>query len=1010
MKRKPRPWRPSTATSWAPKTSSSSLQDNGLEDQKTCLAASIRIAEKLGLGMVATNDIHYPRMEDADAHELLLCINTGKTMQDQQRMRLGSREFYFKSPDEMIERFGKIAGAIDNTVAIAERCDVKLDFKTRNFPKFPLPKKKTASAMLRELCETGLQARYDGKPSQDVLDRVDHELGVIKHMGYDHYFLIVWDMVNHAREMGVPNGLRGSGASSMVCYLLGISDIDPLQHNLIFERFLDAARREPPDLDIDLCEHGREAVMEYVKEKYGHQSTAQIITFGTMAARGVIRDVGRALGWAVADVDKLAKRIPGGPGVTLKKSLEEDGDLASDYQNDPQIRQLLGYALQLEGMARHASTHAAGVVVADKPLYQFIPICQLKDVVMSQFAMGDLEKSGMLKLDLLGLRTLTIVNKTLELIEQRTGKKPDLNAIALDDAKTFELLCRGDTNAVFQLGSTGMQELLRRLQPGSIADIVAVVAMYRPGPLQSGMVDDFIARRHGEKEIEYLDPRLEPMLKDTYGVIVYQEQIMRILNELGGLTLADSLTTIKAISKKKLKLIEKREAEFKEGAQKSGLSKKVVDDLFELISNFAQYGFNRAHATAYAFLAYRTAYLKANFPMEFTAAGLTCEMNYSDKLKEHIRDSRQQMKIKILPPCVNEGDGHFTVCDGQGIRFGMVGVRNVGARAVEAVVAARTQGEPFKSLYEFCERVDLTAVNRQCIESLVKAGAFDCLPGHRAQKVAALESALKMGQRAQEDSKRGQKGLFDFGEEAKADYEQELPWVEEWSLSEMGRFEKEALGMRLSFNPLDRYEEMIKQLSTATAETLAELEHGMPVFVAGEVISVRPIMTKNGRSMAMLEIEDESGTIRAVMFPDCWQEYGNLVREDAILFLGGTVDKSNDRLGIIVTEVVGIDEAREKLTQSVRLRLQRSGLDTRVLDDLYGLCERHAGRCPVLLEIRMPDDRAVLIRAGRDVTIRPSDAFDAEVNSLLGGGHICLVGRPPVAEERGNGRRRFNRN
>ena len=981
------------------------MQDNNLADQKRCLAGALKIAKHLGLQMVATNDIHYALPEDAEAHDLLLCINTGKTRQDTKRMKFGSKEFYFKSPREMIDRLGHIPGAIENTVAIAERCRVELDFETRNFPHFHPPDGKTSTAYLQELCEDGLKRRYGEAPAA-VRKRLDYELDVIERMEYGSYFLICWDMVHHAHELGVPNGLRGSGAGSTVCYVLGISDIDPIKHNLLFERFLDPERREPPDLDIDLCEEGREAVIGYVREKYGELSTAQIITFGTMAARGVIRDVGRVLGWSVGDVDVLAKRIPAGPGVSLREAIDQDAALKADYDADARTRELLDFGLKLEGLARHASTHAAGVVIADKALDEFIPICKLNDVVMSQFAMNDLEKVGMLKLDLLGLRTLTIMNKTLALVEQRTGKRPDLNTISLEDARTYELLCRGDTKSVFQLGSRGMQELLRRLRPSHMQDIVAIVAMYRPGPLQSGVVDDYIARRNGAKGIEYADPRLEPILKDTYGLMIFQEQIMQILHDLGGMSMADALTMIKAISKKKGEEVDAGLVKFYAGTEAQDISHEVATRLMDLIRPFAEYGFNRAHTTAYAFLAYRTAYLKANYPMEFAAAGLTCEMGHSDKLKEHIRDCRKHMKITITPPCVNEGDAHFTVCGENAIRFGMVGVRNVGQRAVEGILAARGKGGPFKSLYDFCDRVDNLSVNRQALESLIKAGALDCLPGHRAQKVAALEAAIKMGHRAQDDRRRGQMSLFATDEIAEAELERALPELPEWSQSELGRHEKEILGMRLSFNPLQRYEELIEQLTACGTAELAETDHDRSVLLAGEIVAVRPIITRNGKSMAQVELEDSSGSVRCVVFPDAWQEYGNLLREDAVVFLSGSVDRSNDQVGLIVREVTAIEDTRDKLVQTVTVSLERAGLDTRMLDDLYAICERRRGRCPLMLEIRVADRNPVLIRAGREICVQPSEAFEHEIRQLLGTGHVRLTPRPPKANERGNGRRR----
>ena len=986
------------------------VQDNGLPDQKRCIEAQARIAERLGLGLVATNDIHYAAAADAAAHEVLLCINTGKTLSDPSRMRFGSNEFYFKSGKEMIERFGHLSGAVENTRAIAERCRVELDFGTRNFPHFRLPEATNPDDYLRDLCEQGVRKRY-GNPAREVWDRLNHELDVIRDMGFSSYFLIVWDIVRFIKGKGIATGLRGSGASSLVCYALEISDIDPLKYALIFERFLDRERLEAPDLDIDICESRRDEVIRYVREKFGEDKTAQIITFGTLRARAVVKDVARVLGWSVAESEALAKRIPTTLGITLKEAIEQDASLRDDARNNAQIKELLDYALRLEGLNRHMSTHAAGMVIADEPLTEFIPLAQIKGAVVSQFAMHDLDKAGMLKVDLLGLNTLTILDKTLDLVARRTGTRPDLAEIPLDDPKTYELIGGGDTKAVFQLGSTGMQELLRRLRPKTMEDIIAVVAMYRPGPLQSGMVDDFIARRHGEKEVAYLHPELAETLRDTCGVIVYQEQIMRILHDLGNLPLGEALTTIKAVSKKKHGEIVMRKTDFLEGAAQNGLERGLAEQVFELIENFAQYGFNRAHSTAYAFLAYRTAYLKANYPMEFSAADLTCEMGHSDKLKEHIRDCRRRMHIKLLPPCVNEGMAEFTVGeDGKAIRFGMAGVRNVGAKAVEAIVAAREQGGGFTSLHDFCERVSTSAVNRQAMEGLVKAGAFDCLPGHRAQKLAGLEDAMRQGAAAQTDRLRGQKNLFDFAASDAAAPAPLLPPVPEWLRQDLGRFEKEALGMRLSFDPMERYAREIALLATTDTRTVADKEHGEEVILAGEVVSVRPILTKRGRGMAQFDVEDSLGSIRAVAFPEAFEKIGALIVEDALLFLRATVDRSADRTGLHVFDAVPVSEAMRRLAASVKLRLDRQSTDHEKLLRVRDLCKKVPGESAVFVEIVMPDGSLTLIRAGADMNVALSPEFIAAATEIVGPHGLKLAPRPRTPSGNTNGRRRWGGN
>ncbi len=921
-------------------------------------------------------------------------------------MRFGSKEFYFKTGEEMAARFGHLPRAIENSAAIAERCNVAFDFGTRNFPRYSPPDGLSAGEYLRKLCEEGLKRRY-GPSAPAAKKRLDYELGVIEKMGYSSYFLIGWDIVHFARSHGIPVGLRGSCASTLVAYVLDISDVDPIRYSLIFERALDPQRREPPDLDLDLCEIRREDVIHYLREKYGESNTAQIITFGTMKAKAVVRDVGRVLGWSVAEVDALAKRIPATLGTTLEKALEQDESLRNDEKKDPRVRELLSYARKLEGLARHASTHAAGVVIADKPLVEFIPLCKMNNVVMSQFAMNDLEKAGMLKMDLLGLRTLTIVDKTLQLVKASRGKALDLDAVPLDDAKTYDLIGRGDTKAVFQFGSSGIQDLLRRLKPENMEDLIAVVAMYRPGPLKSGMVDDFIARRHGEKEVTYVAPQLEPILKETCGVIVYQEQIMRILHEFGGLTLADALGCIKAISKKRQEEVDARAEAFLKGAQKKHMSPKVAEELFDLIRHFAEYGFNKAHATAYAYLAYRTAYLKANYPMEFAAADLSCEIGDSERLKEHVRDCKK-MELTVLPPCVNEGGGYFTVCGERAIRFGMIGVKSVGERTVEAIVRAREAGGKFTSLQNFCDRVDSAAINRQAAESLIKAGAFDSVPGNRAQKVAALEDALRSGARAQLDLRRGQKSLFG-GDTGVRAVETPLPQIPEWPPIEMGRHEKEALGLRLSFNPLDLYEAVLSQLATATAETLGSMSDGTAVIVGGEVISIRPTITKGGHAMAHIEMEDPSGPIRGVVFPDCFEKFGGLLKEDAILFAVGTVDRSTDRAGIKVQELIPVAEAPARLTGALKLSLQRAALNSQVVDNIKALCQRNRGDCTVLVEVISPDQKPVLVKAGRELSVRPTEAFIAEMGRLVGEGHLQLSPRKPQAQSNGNGRGRWKR-
>ncbi len=750
------------------------IQNNGLEIQQIALAGAVEVARRMGIPLVATSDAHYVNREDAEAQDVLLCINTGKFRTDKERMRMEGDQFYLRSGEEMYAALAGQEEALKQSQLIADSIDIQLELGQRHFPTYKLPPEKTAQDYLRELCLAGLTERYaddpqrmvDGQLAPEVLERLDFELSVINKLGFANYFLIVWDFVRYARERDIPATARGSGVGSLVSYALYLSHICPLRYDLLFERFLDESRKEAPDIDIDFCKDRRGDVIAYVKEKYGEANVAQIGTFGTLAARAAIRDVGRALGWPIPRVDAVVALVPEELHITLEKALETSAELKQLYKTDAGARELVDLARKIEGLARNVGTHAAAVVIADRPLDEYVPLgrVQGKDEVITQWAMGDVEAAGLLKMDFLGLRNLTILAKAVELIEQTTGRRVDPYKFPLDDQATFALLCRGETKGIFQLESGGIRDLLQKMKPDHFRDIIATNALYRPGPLEGGMVDDYVQVKHGRKEARYPHPVMREVLEETHGVMVYQEQVMRILNRLGGIPLSDAYTCIKAISKKKLPAIAKYREQFVEGATAKGLRAAEAQDLFEMIEKFAGYGFNKSHSTAYALIAYMTAYLKAHYPVEFMAALLSGDIDArnfkkKDSLVEHLEDCRR-MEIEVVPPDVNRSEGDFTVADGK-IHVGMCAIKGCGHAAAAALVAARKAGGPFADLFDFCERVDPSGVGRATVETLIKAGAFDSFGARRSQNWAVLERALQAGAALHEDRRSGQKGLFD---------------------------------------------------------------------------------------------------------------------------------------------------------------------------------------------------------------------------------------------------------
>jgi len=952
------------------------LQDHGFEEQRLANKGLLQIHKDMGIPIVVTNDVHYTEREHWEMQDILLCIQTGKTVDDPGRMKFQSQELYLKSEEEMAPLFGELKEAMNNTVAIAERCNVELEFGTLHLPDFSVPEGHTVDSYLEELCLKGVKWRYGGM-NDTVKKRLEFELSVIRQMGYSEYFLIVWDFIDFARRNNIPVGPgRGSAAGSLVAYLLGITNIDPLRYGLLFERFLNPERVSMPDIDIDFCFERRGEVINYVTKKYGADRVAQIATFGTMAARGAIRDVGRTLGMPYGEVDKVAKLVPPELNITIKKALEESPELKQLYEQDEQVQKLIDTAGLLEGMPRHASTHAAGVVITKEPLTHYVPLYKATDgPLTTQFAKDQVEELGLLKMDMLGLRTLTVIADAVRLIKESTGKDINIEEVPLDDPKTFELLCQGEGVGVFQLESSGMRNLLRDLKPEVFEDLVALVALYRPGPLGSGMVEDFIKSKHGEKKVEYLHPLLEPILKDTYGVILYQEQVMRIASDLAGFTLGEADLLRRAMGKKKPEIISNLRSQFIEGAAKNGINESISGQIFDLMEYFAGYGFNKSHSAAYAMVSYHTAYLKANYPVAFMAALLTSVKDNTDKIAAYFEECRR-MKIKVLPPDVNESQEDFSV-SGNNIRFGLAAIKNAGLAAVRSIIREREANGLYKNYADFCRRQDTKFVNKRLLESLIKSGAFDSLGHHRSQLLAAVEAGLGLAQQAQRDKSAGQLSLLDFWEEAKETTTViNLPDIEEFPRAQLLAQEKEALGFYISGHPLEEYRNTINLYTTHTIAELNELEEGSQVAIAGMFTAVKRITTKNGDPMAFAGLEDLTGSVETVIFPRTYQKYARLFSPGQAVLLQGKVNINGDNVKILA-------ESAQELQKEVRgeLYLKIENTDKVFLQQVQRVLKNFPGSTPVYLYFPKENKMA---RANRDFWVDLSRPVVEELQQILG--------------------------
>ncbi len=982
------------------------IQHNGLEAQVKVNRELVELSRQTGMGLAATNDAHYLTRGHAKAHDILLCLQTGKTVSDTDRMRFGSDENYFKSAEEMAAHFTELPQAIHNTTLIAERCNLELSFDKFHLPHYTVPEGATREQVLAKLAREGLGRRLatrpaDAPPPELYEARLATELAVLNSMGYAGYFLIVWDIINFARSNGIPVGPgRGSAAGSLVAYALRITDLDPIRYGLLFERFLNPERVSLPDIDMDFCMDRREEVIRYVTQKFGTDHVCQIITFGTMAAKAVIRDVGRVMELPYAEADKVAKLIPQTLGITLDEALKSEPRLQELTESDPRIREIVGVARSLEGLARHASTHAAGVVISDDPLTEHVPLYRgAKGEIVTQYAKDDLEKIGLVKFDLLGLRTLTVLDQATRLINKTSASSVEPNrktdspfrieAVPLVDAPTYGLLASGRTTGIFQLESTGMRDLLVKMKPEQFEDLIAILALYRPGPIGSGMVDDFIKRKRGLIPIKYELPELEEILGETYGVIVYQEQVMKIANRLAGFSLGQADLLRRAMGKKKPEEMEKQKTLFIKGAEANGIPEKKAEKLFDLMAYFAGYGFNKSHSAAYALISYQTAYLKTHYPVEFMASLLSSEMGNSDKVVRYISECRE-LGIKILPPDVNESRRDFTVVEG-GIRFGLAAIKNVGEAAIPAVREAREAAGRFTSLFDFCRRVDSRRVNRRAIEGLIKSGALDSTGAKRSQMTAVLDRAMEEGAIHQRDRLQGQEALF--GSEPASDTEASpdpYPPIEEWDESQILRYEKESVGFYITSHPLARYAEELRNYATANAETLSDMPDDREVRVCGIITQQKITTTKRGDRMAYLRLEDLHGSVEILVFPDLYKKVSSLLTQDLPFFVSGFVDRGEKGVKVKATVLEPMAQVRERMTRRVEIRINSTGLTARDLEHLKEILLRHRGACPVFLCLGMPNRIESTIAVDDKVKIKPSDLFIAEIERDFGRGSVVL--------------------
>lgn len=972
------------------------IQDHGLEQDKRLTPQINRLSIETGIPLVATNDAHYLRKSDARAHEILMCISTGKTINDPNRMHWDHPDFYLKTRDEMMALFGELEDAVNMPFHISQRCEIKMDKVKDPFPRFDIPPTFDTDSYFAYVARQGFERRRPRLEAlraagwlkhdlEEYVIRLDREIGMIQQMKFSGYFLIVWDFIRYAKSMNIPVGPgRGSAAGSLVGYAMSITDVDPLQYGLLFERFLNPERVSMPDIDIDFCMNRRGEVIQYVTEKYGREQVAQIITFNTLGARAAIKDVGRVLEMSFADVDKLTKLVPTTLNIKLKDAIAQEpgfNDLAS---KDPKVKELLDIAQRLEGFARNSSVHAAGVVISPEPLKTLVPLSRTnRDEVVTQYDMNGLDKLQLLKMDFLGLTTLTLIDDAQKMIQRRHGVAIVLEDLPVEDPKAYEVFCKGFTSGVFQFESPGMRDILRRYQPSRIEDLTALNALYRPGPIQGGMLDDFIERKHGRKAIRYDLPDLKLVLEETYGVILYQEQVMQISNIVAGYTLGEADMLRRAMGKKKAEEMAKQRARFIEGAAKKGHPQAKVEKVFDYMDKFAGYGFNKSHSAAYAFLAFVTAYLKAHYPVDFMAALLTSETGNVGKVVKYINECRD-MGIRVLPPDINASEYTFTpVRDekGDAVRFGLGAVKNVGEGAVEAIIKARKELGRFRSIFHFCEHADMGAINRRVMESLIRAGAMDSLEGTRAQLLLALDSAIETGVRALRDRESGQTGLFGMGPEETV--EPPLPKAPDWTQREKLNGEKELLGFYVSGHPLDAYEEKIAEVAKQDSSQLDGLEKGAEVAICGVLTGIQRRRNKDGKPWASMVIEDRLGTVEGMVFTTQYERLAQMIVEDqAVLIRGMALPEDSNPTKVNIQDIVPLDLVRVSIPTliSVKVPLNRNGMDRAA--ELKALFDRKPGETQVRLRLEAAKDFSVML----DISckIKPDREFKAELARICG--------------------------
>jgi len=980
------------------------VQENGVPEQQVANQGLREIHKRLGIPLVATNDCHYLKKTDAKVHDILLCLQTGKTVNDPNRLRFNTDQLYVKSTEEMLAAFHEWPEAVWNTSRVAELCELNFTFGKSHLPHYTVPQGDTLETYLDKLAQKGLADRLRERPPRipdaQYRQRLRDELTVITSMGFAGYFLIVWDIINFARSRGIPVGPgRGSSAGSLVAYALRITDLDPLVYGLLFERFLNPERVSLPDIDMDFCMDRRPEVINYVVDKYGKDHVCQIITFGTMKAKAAIRDVGRVMEMPYAEVDRLAKLVPDQLNITLDEALKAEPRLKELVDTDAKIREVFETACALEKSPRHAATHAAGVVISQDPLNAHVPLykgTKETDEIVTQFPMGDVEKVGLVKFDFLGLKTLTMIAHAERLINGARPQGPPFSiaTIPFDDARTFELISLGQTAGVFQLESAGMRDLLTGLRPDRFEDIIASIALYRPGPMD--LIPDFVKRKQGKIPITYEVPALEEILKETYGVIVYQEQVMAIANKAAGFTLGQADILRRAMGKKKPEEMAKLRAQFLEGAKKRKITDKKAEKLFELIQKFAGYGFNKSHAAAYAVVTYQTAYLKAHHPNEFMAALLTSEMGNTDKVVRYINECRD-LQIKVLPPDVNESGKDFSVVQ-EGIRFGLAAIKNVGEGAIEAIITARADGGPYVSFFDFCHRIDIRKLNKRALECLIKAGVFDSTGARRAQLAAVLDRTVDQAMAAQQAASQGQTSIFAAFESSDdpasrrgtLPFDESLPDLPEWDEDQLLKCEKELIGFYITSHPLARYADAVTRFSTTSTERLSEVTEAKEVKLCGLVGTVKQTMTKRGDRMAYLTLEDLHGMVEVIVFPDLYKSASALITPDSAIQVTGTLDRGEKATRIKATKIAGLADLQTSAYTRVSIQVSSSNASSQSLHQLRDVLRRHPGPCPVYLNVTIPDHFESMIAVGHDLRVLPNDRLVGDIEALIGKGAVTL--------------------